>query len=83
MEDSTEIPLKKLGIRPPDDPAILLLGIHHEETKTAKDVYSSAHGGAFYSSQDTEARLRDEWRGQCGSTFTTTCNTDRQWKSAV
>lgn len=28
--------------------------------------------------RDTEARLRDECREQCGSTFTTTCNTDCQ-----
>ena len=29
--------LKKLGIKPPDDPAILLLRIYPEETKIEKD----------------------------------------------
>ena len=31
--------LKKLGIKPPHDPAIPLLGIYPEETKTEKDTY--------------------------------------------
>ena len=30
--------LKKLGIKPPYDPAIPLLGIHPEETKTERDT---------------------------------------------
>ena len=30
--------LKKLGIKPPYDPAILLLGIYPEETKIEKDI---------------------------------------------
>ena len=30
--------LKKLGIKPPYDPAIQLLGIHPEETKIEKDT---------------------------------------------
>ena len=30
--------LKKLGIKPPYDPAILLLGIHPKKTKTEKDT---------------------------------------------
>ena len=33
MGDDMEIPLKKLGINPPYDPAIPLLGIYAEETK--------------------------------------------------
>ena len=33
MEDSAEIPLKKLEIELPYDPAIPLLGIHTEETR--------------------------------------------------
>ena len=36
MEDSG---LKKLGIKPPYDPAIPLLGIYPEETKIEKDTY--------------------------------------------
>ena len=31
--------LKKLGIKPPYDPAIPLLGIYPEETKVEKDTY--------------------------------------------
>ena len=31
--------LKKLGIKPPYDPVIPLLGIYLEETKTEKDTY--------------------------------------------
>ena len=37
MEDSMEI-LKKLGIKPPYDPAIPLLGIYFEETKIERDT---------------------------------------------
>ena len=37
MEDSTEI-LKKLGIKPPYDPAISLVGIYPEEPKNEKDT---------------------------------------------
>ena len=33
-----EIPLKKLGTKPPYDPAIALLGIYPEETKIEKDT---------------------------------------------
>ena len=33
MRDGMEIPLKKLGIKPPYNPAIPLLGIYPEETK--------------------------------------------------
>ena len=38
MEDSMEI-LKKLGIKPPYDPAIPLLGIYPEETKIKRDTH--------------------------------------------
>ena len=41
MEDGMEIPLikkKKLGIKPPYNPAILLLGIYPEETEIEKDT---------------------------------------------
>jgi len=38
MEDGMEILLKKLEIKPPYDPAIPLLGIYPEETKTEKDI---------------------------------------------
>src|SRR5574342_99806 len=38
MENSVEIPLKKLEIELPYDPAILLLDIHTEETRTERDT---------------------------------------------
>ena len=40
MEDGMEIPLK-LGIKPPYDPAIPILGIYPEETKIEKDTFIS------------------------------------------
>ena len=40
MEDGMEIPLENLGIKPPCDPAIPLLGIYPEETKIEKDTYT-------------------------------------------
>ena len=38
MEYITEIPLNKLGIKGPYDPAIPLLGIYHEEIKIEEDT---------------------------------------------
>ena len=38
MENSVEIPLKKLQIELPYDPAIPLLGIYTEETRTERDT---------------------------------------------
>ena len=40
MEDDMEIPLKKLGIKLPYDPAIPLLGVCPEETIIEKDTYT-------------------------------------------
>ena len=34
---------KKLGIKPPYDPAIPLLGIYPEETRVEKDMYPVVH----------------------------------------
>ena len=42
--------LKKLGIKPPYDPAIPLLGIHPEETKIEKDMYPTVHCNTIYNS---------------------------------
>ena len=42
--------LKKLGIKPPYDPAIPLLGIYPEETKIEKDTYSIVHCSTIYNS---------------------------------
>ena len=46
--------LIKLGIKPPYDPAILLIGIHPEETRVEKDsgfpVYPIVHCSTIYNS---------------------------------
>ena len=42
--------LKKLGIKPRYDPAIPLLGIHSEETKTKKDMHPIVHSSTIYNS---------------------------------
>ena len=47
--------LKILGIKPPCDPAIPLLGIYPEEAKTEKDTCIPLFIAAIYSSQDTKA----------------------------
>ena len=57
-----EIPLKKLGIKPPYDPAIPLLGIYPEETKTERDTWIPLFIAALF----TIARTRKQPR--CPST---------------
>ena len=47
--------LKKLGIKPPYDPAIPSLGIYPEETKTERHMYPDIHCSIIYNSQDMEA----------------------------
>ena len=47
--------LKKLEIELPYDPAILLLGIHTEETRIERHMYPSVHRSTVYHSQDMEA----------------------------
>ena len=42
--------LKKLGIKPPYVPAIPILGIHPEETKTEKDMHPIVHSNTIYNS---------------------------------
>ena len=42
--------LKKLGIKPPYNPAIPLLGIYPEETKIEKDTYPIIHCSTIYNS---------------------------------
>ena len=39
--------LKKLGIKPPFDPAVLLLGIYPEETKIEKDTCIPLFGASL------------------------------------
>ena len=47
--------LKKLGVKPPYDPAIPLLGIYHEETKIERHMYPIFHCNTIYNSQNLEA----------------------------
>ena len=47
--------LKKLGIKPPYDPAIPLLGIYPEETKIERHMYPIVHCSIIYNSQNMEA----------------------------
>ena len=56
--------LKKLGIKPPYDPAIPLLAIYPEETKTERDTCTTMFPAALF----TKARIwkqprrsTDEW----------------------
>ena len=58
--------LKKLGIKPPYDPAIPLLGIYLEEIKTEKDTCSPMFTEALFTIARTWKQPRcpsaDEWR---------------------
>ena len=45
--------LKKLGIKPPYDPAISLLGIYPEETKIGKDTYIALFIAALFTRAKT------------------------------
>ena len=42
--------LKKLGIKPPHDPAIPLLGIYPEEIKIERYMYPIVHCSTIYNS---------------------------------
>ena len=57
--------LKKLGIKPPYDTAIILLGIYPEETKTEKDTCIPLFIAALLTIARTWKQLRcastDEW----------------------
>ena len=57
--------LKKLGIKPPYDPAILLLSIHPEETKIEKDTCIPLFIAALFTIASTWKQPRcpstDEW----------------------
>ena len=57
--------LKKLGIKPPYDPAIPLLGVYPEETKTEKDTCMPLFTGALLTIARTRKQPRcpstDEW----------------------
>ena len=47
--------LRKLGIKPPYDPAIPLIGIYPEETKIERDTCIPLFTAALFTSQNTEA----------------------------
>ena len=57
--------LKKLGIKPPYDPAIPLLGTYPEETKTEKDTCTPMFIAALFTIARTRKQPRcpstDEW----------------------
>ena len=57
--------LKKLGIKPPHDPALPLLGIYPKETKTEKDTCIPLFTEALFTIARTWKQLRcpltDEW----------------------
>ena len=50
--------LKKLGIKPPYDPAIPLLGIYPEETKIEKDTYIPLFIAALFTIARTQKQPR-------------------------
>ena len=64
MENSGRF-LKKLEIELPDDPAIPLLGIHTEETRTERDTYTPVFIAALFTIARTwkqpRCPLPDEW----------------------
>ena len=57
--------LRKLGIKPPDDPGIPLLGIYPEETKIEKDTWIPLFVAALFTIARTWKQPRcpstDEW----------------------
>ena len=63
--------LKNLGIKPPYDPAIPLLGMYPEETKIEKDTCIPLFTAALFPIAKTwkEPRcpLTDEWIKKCGT----------------
>ena len=66
--------LKKLGIKPPYDPAIPLLGIHPEETKMERDTCILLFTAAPFTIARTWKQPRcpstDEWIKKLWSTYT-------------
>ena len=64
MVDNMKIP-ENLGIKPPYDPANLLLGLYPEETKIEKDTYSPLFIPALFIIAKTWKQPRcpstDEW----------------------
>ena len=67
--------LKKLVIKPAYDPAIPLLGIYHEETKTEKDTGIPLFTAALFTIARTwkQARCHQQMNGE------RSCGTYTQW----
>ena len=67
--------LKKLGIKPPYDPAIPLLGIYSEKTKMEKDTHVPLFIAALFTIARTWKQPRcpqtDEWIKQLWDIYTT------------
>ena len=65
MRDGMEIPLKKLGIKPPYNPAIPLLGIYPKETKIERDTCVPLFIAGLFTIATTwkqpRCPLTDEW----------------------
>ena len=65
--------LKKLGIKPPYDPAIPLLGIYPEETRFEKDTCIPLFIAALFTTARTWKRpscpSTDKWKGGEGETY--------------
>ena len=65
---------KKLGIKPPYDPAIPLLGIYPKETKIEKDTYIPLFFAALFTIARTRKQPRypstDEWIKKLGYIYT-------------
>ena len=63
--------LKKLGIKPPHDSAIPLIGIYPEETKIERDTYIPFFTAALFMTARTWKQTRcpsiDEWIKSCGT----------------
>ena len=61
--------LKKLGIKPPYDPAIPLIGIYPEETKIENDICTPMFTAALFTIARTLKQTRrpstDEWIKLC------------------
>ena len=70
MEDGWRF-LKKLGIKPPYDPAIPLLSIYPEETKIERDTCIPLFIAALFTIARTWKQPRclstDEWVKNCGT----------------
>ena len=75
MENSVEIPLKKMEIELPYDPAIPLLGTHPKETRIERDTCTPMFIAALF----TIARKRKQPRCPLADEWIRKCSTYTQW----